>query len=57
MLTPEQQATLAADICASTDPDVVAALAARNDSLLAEIYNGPSTFVVWSSSVPPEEYR
>lgn len=57
MLTPEQQATLAADICASTDPDVVSALAARNDSLLAEIYNGPSTFVVWRTSVPVSEYR
>lgn len=51
MLTPAQQATLAADICTSPDQAVIDALAARNDSLLAEIYNTAGTFIVWQTQV------
>ena len=57
MLTTAQQATLAAHICASTDQDVIDALAIRNDNALAALYNQDSTFVVWRTSVPVEEYR
>jgi hypothetical protein len=56
-MTPNELTTLAAAIRASTDPDVVAALAIRNDVGLADLYNRDSTFVVWRSAVPPEEYR
>jgi len=57
MLTDAQLATLAAAIAADTDPEVIDALAIRNDTLLAQIYNGPSTFVVWRTNVPVDEYR
>ena len=57
MLTTAQQVTLAANICASTDQDVIDALSNRNDTALAAIYNQVSTFVVWRTNVPVEEYR
>ena len=56
-MTPEQLAALAAHIRASTDPLVVEALAIRNDTELARLYNLASAFVVWRSSIPVEEYR
>ena len=56
-LTDPQQATLAAHVRANTDPVVVSALAQRNDSALAQHYNGASTCIVWRSNVPPSEYR
>jgi len=57
MLTPSQQATLVADIQASSNQAVIDALAIRNDAAIAEIYNGNSTFVVWRTSIPVDEYR
>ena len=48
-MTDAQQQTLAAHIRANTDPAVVAAL--------AEHYNGASSFVVWRTSIRPDEYR
>lgn len=52
-----QRTTLAAHIRANADPDVVAALAGRNDTELTRLYNLPSSFIVWREAVPPEEYR
>lgn len=49
--TTNQLTTLATHIKANTDPAVVAALAARNDGVIAEIYNGEGTTVVWKTSV------
>jgi hypothetical protein len=57
MLTSAQMTILAQAIRADTDPAVVAALDIRNDVLLAELYNAPSTFVAWRSSLTPEEAR
>ena len=57
MLNAAQMSTLAAAIRANSDPTVVALLAVRNDTGLAEWYNGDGTFVVWRTSVSPEEYR
>ena len=45
-LTPQQLATLKAHINGSTDPDVVAARAIRNDTELARLYNLPASPVV-----------
>lgn len=56
-LTEAQRTTLANDIRNSTDPDVVAALAIRNDTELARLYNLPSAFIVWRESIEPIEYR
>ena len=56
-LTEAQRTVLATDIRASSDPDVVAALAIRNDPEMARLYNLDSAFVVWNPSVQPEEYR
>lgn len=56
-LTDAQQQTLATHIRANTDPAVVAALAQRNDTALAEHYNGASSFIVWRTSIRPDEYR
>ena len=54
----EQQRTLlAADIRESTDPNVIAALAVRNDTELARLYNLPSAFIVWLESVAVDVYR
>jgi hypothetical protein len=57
MLTAAQQTTLAQAIRADTDSAVVAALDIRNDVLLAELYNAATTFVVWRSTLTPEEAR
>ena len=56
MLTDTQQTTLAAHIRANTDIDVVAALAIRNDTELARLYNLDSSYVVWRELVTPDEY-
>jgi hypothetical protein len=56
-LTDAQYTTLANHIRANTDPDVVAALAIRNDTELARIYNLDSATDVWKPEVTPEEYR
>lgn len=56
-LTEAQRTTLAAHIRANTDPNVVAALGIRNDTEMTRLYNLNSTFYVWRTSVPPEEYR
>lgn len=57
VLTDAQQQTLAAHIRANTDPAVVSALAQRNDVALADRYNAPSSFIIWRTSVYPQEYR
>ena len=56
-LSNAQFTTLANHIRANTDPDVVAALAIRNDTELARLYNLDSSFYVWRTSVTPDEYR
>ena len=56
-LTPEQLITLADDINANTDPDVVAARTARNDTELARLYNLDSSIIVWRDNITPSEYR
>jgi len=57
MITDAQLTTLANHIRANTDPDVVAALAIRNDTEIARLYNLDSSTYVWRSSVPVDEYR
>jgi hypothetical protein len=57
MLTQEQKATLKAHILANTDPAVVAALAVRDDTGIADWYNTVGTFVVWRSSLSSEQAR
>ncbi len=54
-LTPAQQQTLASAIRADADQAVVDALQAGNIGLLTNLYNGPSTFVVWRTSVTQDE--
>ena len=56
-LDTAQRATLAAHIQANTDPAVVQALADRNDTALAALYNADSAFVVWREAIQPSEYR
>lgn len=58
-LTESQRVILAADIRGSSDPDVVAALAIRNDTELTRLYNLDSSpnFFVWRESIEPDEYR
>jgi hypothetical protein len=56
-LTEAQRVTLATHIRANTDPDVVAALAGRNDTELTRLYNLDSSFIIWKKSVTPDEYR
>lgn len=56
-LTVDQRATLAAHIRANTDPDIVAAVAIRDDQAVAAHYNQVSAFYVWREAVPSEEYR
>ena len=56
-LTTAQRVSLANHIRSNTDPDVVAALAGRNDTELARLYNLNSSFVVWRTNISPEEYR
>ena len=50
-LNNEQRTILAAHIRGNTDPDVVAALAIRNDTEITRLYNLPSTFICWRTSV------
>ena len=57
MLTETQRTTLAAHIRANTDPLVVDALAIRNDTELARLYNLDSAFIVWREAIQPSEYR
>lgn len=54
-LTNAQYTTLANAIRASADPEVVAALAIRNDNGLAALYNADSTVVVYKTSVTVDE--
>lgn len=56
-LTDAQYTTLANHIRANTDPDVVAALAIRNDTEIARLYNLDSSFYIWRSNISVEEYR
>lgn len=56
-LSAAQRTTLAAHIRANTNPDVVAALAARNDNELVRLYNLDSTFYAWRPTVDVAEYR
>ncbi len=56
-MTDAQLQTLAADIRASNDPEVVAALSIRNDAALTTLYRQPTAFVVWRTSIPSAEYR
>ena len=57
MLDEAQRATLATHIRASVDPNVVAALAIRDDTELTRLYNLDSDFIVWRESIQPAEYR
>ena len=54
-MTPAQLTTLKAAVLASQDAEIQAAAAARNDTLLAQLLNAPSTFVVWRIDVPSTE--
>jgi len=54
-MTPTQLQTLANHIRANADPDVVAALAIRNDTELARLYNLDSAFIVWRKAIPSME--
>lgn len=56
-MTPTQYQTLANHIRANTDPVIVAALPLRNDGQIQEWYSVNSTFVVWRSSLTPEQAR
>ena len=56
-LTDAQAQTLVAALRADADPGVAAALAARNDTEVARLYNLDSSFVVWRTSISPAEYR
>ena len=56
-LTEAQRTTLAAHIRANTDQAVIDALAARNDTELASLYNAESSYVVWQSVVTVPEYK
>jgi hypothetical protein len=56
-MMPAELTTLAAAIRADTDQAVIDALDIRNDVLLAELYNAPTTYVVWRSTLTPEEAR
>lgn len=56
-LSESQRTVLAAHIRANLDSQVVAALAVRNDTELARLYNLDSTFWVWREAITPDEYR
>lgn len=49
-MTPEQRNDLGTALRAETNPGVVAAIAARNDSAVVEWCNGPSATDAWLSS-------
>jgi hypothetical protein len=55
-LTDAQYTTLANHIRANIEPEVVAALAIRNDTELAKLYNLDTDFYVWKTSITPDEY-
>lgn len=55
MLTQAQLTALKAHILANADPDVVAAVAIRNDTEITRIYNLSSAFIVWKTSVPVQD--
>ena len=57
MLTKTQRTTLAAHIKANADQAVIDALAIRNDTKIAELYNKNSGFYVWRERLEPNEYR
>lgn len=60
MLTPEQSQAMKAAIEASTDPQIVAYLAVRNDSELTNYINATEatpTFVVWKGNVSSDDFR
>lgn len=50
-LTPAQLTTLRTNILNSVDPEVIAARDIRNDNELARLYNLPSAFIVFKTSV------
>lgn len=52
-----QLASLATHIRGNSDPDVVAALALRNDTELVRLYNLNSAFHIWRTAIPPAEYK
>jgi len=54
-MTPAQLQTLKAAIFASQDPAVIAARNAVNETELARLYNLPSSFIVWKTSVRRSE--
>lgn len=56
-LTQAQRTTLANHIKANVNQEVVSALAIRNDTELARLYNLNSSFYVWREAILPEEYR
>lgn len=56
-LTDAQHQALADHIRANTDPDVVAALAIRNDTELARLYNLDSAEIVWRSSMTRSDLK
>lgn len=56
-MTPQQLATLKADILASTNPAIVAALANGDSGSIANAYNEDASpaFTVWKTSVTQDE--
>jgi len=56
-LTDAQMTTLANHIRANTDPLVITALADRNDTELARLYNLDSSIYVWRTVIKPSEYK
>lgn len=56
-LTDAQHQALADHIRANTDPDVVAALAIRNDTELARLYNLDSAVIVWRPSMTRSDLK
>lgn len=54
-MTPAQLTTLKAAVLASQNAEIQAAASARNDTLLAQLLNAPSTFIAWRIDVPSTE--
>lgn len=54
-LTTAQRTILAAAIRADADPEVVAALATRNDTELTRLYNLPTDYIIWKTYVSQDE--
>ncbi len=55
-LSESQLIVFEADLLANTNPEIVAAIAVRDDTKVAEIYNSESSFIVWRESIEPDEY-